>query len=114
MPQRLRDDNIKAKTFTIKFRYGDFRSITRSKTISEADNSTAVLWRQCQNIFEQWYLKERGPLRLIGFEASHFAGEEGSQLLLFGDDKNNKQKRLDEAVDKIRKRYGDDSLKRKY
>ncbi len=112
--QRLRDNNIKARTFTIKFRYGDFQSITRSKTISEPDNSTAVLWCQCRNIFEQWYLKERGPLRLIGFEASHFATGDTGQMLLFGDDKNNKQKRLDETVDKIRKRYGDDSLKRKY
>ncbi len=112
--ERLREDNIKAKTFTIKFRYGNFRSITRSKTLSEPDNSTSVLWQICQNIFERWYLKERGPLRLIGFEASHFATEDTGQMLLFGSDKNNKQKRLDEAVDKIRKRYGDDSLRRKY
>ncbi len=112
--QRLRDDDIKARTFTIKFRYGDFRGITRSKTLSEPDNSTAVLWQVCQNIFEQWYVRERGPLRLIGFEASQFATDDTGQMLLFGDDKNNKQKRLDETVDKIRKRYGDDSLKRKY
>jgi DNA polymerase-4 len=112
--ERLREDDIKAKTFTIKFRYGDFRSITRSKTISVADNSTAVLWRQCQDIFERWYSKERVPLRLIGFEASHFAAENSGQMLLFGDDKNNKQKRLDEAVDKIRKRYGGDSVRRRY
>jgi DNA polymerase-4 len=111
---RLREEDVKAKTFTIKFRYGDFRSITRSKTISEPDDSTAVLWKVCQDIFEQWYLKERGPLRLIGFEASHFATEDTGQMLLFGGDKNNKQKRLDQAVDKIRKRYGDGSVRRKY
>jgi len=112
--QRLREGNIKARTFTIKFRYGDFRSITRSKTLSEPDNSTSVLWQSCQNIFKQWYARERGPLRLVGFEASHFATEDTGQMLLFGADKDNRQKRLDEAVDKIRKRYGDDSLKRKY
>jgi len=107
---RLRQNNIKAKTFTIKFRYGNFRSITRSKTIPDADNSTAVLWK----VFEQWYLKERGPLRLIGFEASHFETKDTGQMLLFGEEKNYKQKMLDEVVDKIRKRYGDNSLKRKY
>lgn len=111
--QRLREGNIKAKTFTIKFRYGDFRMITRSKTLSEPDNSTATLRQECRSIFEQWYAREKGPLRLVGFEASHFAEATG-QMLLFGDDKNDKGKRLDEAVDKIRKRYGDDSLRRKY
>lgn len=112
--QRLRDENIKAKTFTIKFRYGNFRTITRSQTVAEPGNSTAVLWQVCQGIFERWYSRERGSLRLIGFEAAHFETECTGQLLFFGDDKNNKQKRLDEAVDKIRKRYGDNSLKRKY
>jgi hypothetical protein len=51
---------------------------------------------------------------LIGFEASGLILKDAGQQLLFADEKEEKQKRLDKAIDGIRHRYGDDALRRKY
>jgi len=63
-------------------------------------------------VFEKWYAGEAGPLRLIGFCASGFSGGPAGQRTLFKDFEDPKQKRLDEAIDRIRTRYGDESVGR--
>jgi len=112
--QRLRASNLRAKTVTVKLRYGDFRTITRSNTFDTATNTTAALWQTAKAIFQKWQAESAGPLRLIGFATSGLVKEDTCQQLLFGDPKEEKQKRLDEAVDKIKNRYGEDSLRRGY
>ena len=112
--QRLRASNLRAKTVTVKLRYGDFRTITRSNTFDTATNTTAALWQAASAIFQKWQAESAGPLRLIGFATSGLVKEDTCQQLLFGDPKEEKQKRLDEAVDKIKNRYGEDSLRRGY
>lgn len=110
--QRLRRNRLKAKTVTIKLRYPDFKTITRSKTIDYPSNTTETLWQLSRIIFKQWQLKSPGALRLIGFEASGLVPENAGQKSLFADLKETKQKNLDMAIDKIRNRYGKDSLRR--
>jgi nucleotidyltransferase/DNA polymerase involved in DNA repair len=112
--QRLRLHKLTAQTITLKFRYGDFKTITRSRKLKEASNTTETLWQMSKNIFQQWCSQSRGALRLIGFEASGLTKEDSGQKLLFEDIETKKQKRLDETIDKIRQKYGDDSVQRKY
>jgi len=110
--ERLRVAGLKAKTLTLKLRYGDFRTITRGKTLDQATNTTHTLWRSAEAIFRQWQGSSAGPLRLIGFSASGLVEEDRGQLQLFPDPEEEKQRKLDEAVDKIRDRYGKDAVKR--
>jgi len=110
--QRLRAAKLRAKTVTVKLRYGDFRTITRSNTFDTATNTTAALWQAASAIFHKWQAEPAGPLRLIGFAASGLVKEDTGQQLLFPDLKEEKEKRLDQAVDKIKNRYGEDSLRR--
>ncbi|MFQ6035035.1 MAG: DNA polymerase IV [Sedimentisphaerales bacterium] len=120
--QRLRAANLLAKTVAVKLRYADFRTITKSFTLGQATNTTRTLWQTAKAIFQIWQAESAGPLRLIGFAASGLIKEDtsqasrgaGSQQLLFNDPKEEKQKRLDEVVDKIKNRYGKDSLRRNY
>jgi len=121
--QRLRAAHLRAKTVTVKLRYGDFRTITRSNTFGTATNTTAALWQAASTIFQKWQTESAGPatasasaetspLRLIGFAASGLVKEDTGQQLLFPDPKEEKEKRLDEAVDKIKNRFGEDALRR--
>jgi len=112
--QRLRAANLRAKTVTVKLRYADFRTITRSNTFGQATNTTRTLWQTAKAIFQIWQAESAGPLRLIGFAASGLVKEDTGQQLLFGDPKEEKQKRLDDAVDKIKNRFGEDALHRGY
>lgn len=110
--QRLRADGLKAKTVTLKLRYGDFRTITRRQTLEKATNTTRTLWQAAKAVFRRWQNKSPGPLRLIGFAASGLVQEGTGQQQLFPDPAKEKQKRLDKAFDEIRNRYGKDALRR--
>ena len=110
--QRLREEKLEAKTITLKLRYGDFRTITRSSTLATAVSITAVLWKEAKDIFLKWHRNSAGALRLLGFGASGLATEGSGQGELFVDPKDEKQKRIDEVFDRIKKKYGDGVVKR--
>jgi DNA polymerase-4 len=104
--ERLRRHQIKARTVTLKLRYGDFRTVTRSETLRDATNLTKPLWEAAARVFRQWQIRSGGLLRLLGFGASGLEPERAGQQLLFPDPEQEKLKRLDQIVDRIRDRYG--------
>jgi len=104
--QRLRRHNLQAKTITLKLRYGDFRTVTRSETLAEPTNLTQPLWTTARKLFSLWHKRSGGALRLLGFGVSGLAPEGSGQSTLFPNPEAEKLKRLDRAVDAIRDRYG--------
>ena len=110
--QRLRKERLEARTITLKIRYGDFKTITRSNTLDKATNTTKILWEEAKAIFLIWRKKSGGALRLLGFGASGLIDEGIGQKELFTNPEDEKQKKVDEVFDKIKKRYGDDKIKR--
>lgn len=110
--QRLRAEKLHCRTMTLKFRYGDFKTVTRSATLDRPTHTTQTLLYAAQEVFNEWHKKSAGPLRLLGFGTSGLSAEGSGQQLLFADPEEEKQKKLDTTFDKIREKYGDDSLKR--
>jgi DNA polymerase-4 len=110
--QRLRAEGLEAKTITLKIRYGDFKTITRSHTLDQPTNTTLLLWQEAERLFNQWHRKSAAPLRLLGFGASGLSPKGTGQQLLFSDPEEEKHKKIDSAFDTIRKKYGDNSMKR--
>jgi DNA polymerase-4 len=110
--ERLRRHGLKARTITLKLRYGDFRTVTRSETLREGTNVTTVLWQTAETVFRRWQTRSAGALRLLGFAASGLHDERAGQQLLFTDPEQEKLKRLDRIVDQIRDRYGKGAVRR--
>ncbi|MHB9070243.1 MAG: DNA polymerase IV [Sedimentisphaerales bacterium] len=112
--QRLRAEKVEGKTITLKLRYKDFKTITRSHSFDSPTNTTFVLWEEAKNVFEKWYnSSSASKLRLLGFRVSGLVKEGSSQQRsLFSDPNEKKQKNLDSIYDKIKNKYGEDSLKR--
>ena len=110
--QRLRLNDLEAKTITLKLRYDDFRTITRSSTFDHPTNVTKIFWREAEQVFLKWHQKSAGALRLLGFGVSGLQKAGSGQHQLFTEPELEKQKRLDEAFDKIRNKFGDDALRR--
>jgi DNA polymerase-4 len=110
--QRLRANDLEAKTITLKFRYDDFRTITRSNTFESPTNTTKTLWQEAEAVFLKWYKKSAGALRLLGFGASGLQKACTGQQQLFSEPDQEKQKRLDKAFDEIRSKFGHDALRR--
>jgi DNA polymerase-4 len=109
--QRLRRGGLEAKTITLKFRYGNFKTVNRSKTMDKATNTTKILWQQAKTVFLKWHRKSAGALRLLGFGTSGLVVEGSGQKELFINPEEEKQKRIDKAFDIIRDKYGDDAVR---
>ena len=110
--QRLRLYDLEAKTIILKLRYDDFRTITRSTTFDHPTNVTKILWQEAEQVFLKWHKKSPGALRLLGFGASGLQEIGSGQHQLFSEPDHDKQKRLDEAFDRIREKFGHDALRR--
>jgi len=110
--ERLRTNDLEARTITLKFRYDDFRTITRSNTFENPTNVTKTLWKEAEEVFLKWHKKSGGALRLLGFGASGLQKACTGQQQLFSEPEQEKQKRLDKAFDEIRSKFGHDALRR--
>ena len=110
--QRLRLNDLEARTITLKLRYGDFQTMTRSSTFARSTNITRVLWEEAQKVFLKWHRESAGALRLLGFGASGLQKVGTGQRQLFEDPRHEKQRRLDAAFDRIRDKFGHDALRR--
>ena len=110
--RRLRRAHLKAKTVTIKLRYGDFETLTRARTLTEATNTTEGIWQAAEGLFSAWSSRAHRPLRLLGVTASGLTTEKGRQLNLFTEGAVRKQRSLDETLDKIVSHFGEDAIRR--
>ena len=102
----LRFRHLKGRTFTLKLRYSDFQTITRATTIEPTDDDT-IVFKTMMELLEISYTRHL-PLRLLGIRASHLVEEKQLELQLFPEDQ--KRASMLNAVDKIRKKYGDDVI----
>lgn len=108
--QRLRRKGRLASTVTLKIRYGEWRTITRSATLDAPTDVTQVLWQASLAVFDEWARTSLGALRLLGMQATNLTDE--GQLPLFGQVRNEKLQRLDKALDRINTKFGDRSVAR--
>jgi DNA polymerase-4 len=99
------------RTITLKLKYSDFRLITRSRTVEPATDSTQVVAKTALGLLS----REKGAqgVRLIGVGVSHFEPRT-RQLPLFpkGTSQQERQSRLDQAMDEVAERFGTGRLRR--
>jgi DNA polymerase-4 len=104
---RLRDSGVKAATVTVKIRDSSFRTITRQRTLTEPTDLTDPIFRTA---LELALPEVRGlRIRLLGVTASGLG--ERDQLALFGAD-DPRRRRVVEAADAVRHRFGEKSITR--
>jgi len=100
---RLRSAGIKARTITLKLRFSDFATITRSKTLPDATDSERVIDKVALALFNRHCGK--APWRLVGVKASGFDTEE--QLTLLAPSvEDEKEKQLLAVKDSLQHKYG--------
>ncbi|MEM7756294.1 MAG: DNA polymerase IV [Planctomycetota bacterium] len=103
---------------TVKIRFGDFQTVTRSVTLDAPTDTTDTLASAARALFDTWCKEPAGfrPVRLIGVTATHLSGAADAtpQPTLFVDDtqKANARRAIDQATDAIADRYGNDSIRR--
>jgi DNA polymerase-4 len=104
----LRQQNKQAKSVTLKLRYADFDTVSRSHSSAEAVDSDNVIFTTVSRLLDKALTGRQKLVRLLGVEVSNFVGD-GKQLSLF-DYKSQRKERLDKTIDHIRKKYGFGSI----
>lgn len=106
----LRKERLQAKTITLKLRYSDFSTITRSTTLREGTDLDAVIYGEIKALFRKAYAR-RGRVRLLGAGTSNFVSAAWQQPLVVDDVDVRKLKSLYKAIDKVRDRFGTEALR---
>jgi len=114
---RLRRASRAAGSVTLKVRNGQFKTITRNRTLADPTCQSPALVRHALDLFDAWASPAgrpaRGgfePVRLLGVSAGHLVEPPGPGL--FDAAERDKATRVDEAADAIRARFGDRSIGR--
>ena len=107
----LRRQDRRARTVTLKLRWSDFTTLTRSRTVAQPVQLTDELAGVGVALLDELLARERmRPVRLIGLGASNLV--EDAVQLGFDDDEAVRAAGVDQALDTIRDRYGRDAVKR--
>ncbi len=100
----LRRSQRRTRRVTLKLRYGDFTTITRSHTFDRPTFGDDVLYGQAAELLAQALTKDNRPVRLIGLGTSNFT-DDTVQLDLFDTDWQSNEDLL-HNIDRLRKKYG--------
>ncbi len=110
--RRLRSHEIQGRTVHLKIRYSNFDTFTRSKSISPATNATSQLWSVAQQLLLSELPDRPLVVRLLGMGVSNLQTKRPVQQSLFAEEQDERDTRLDQVADSIRKRFGTASLRR--
>ncbi len=103
--ERLRKHAMIARTVSIKVRFSDFRTITRSRTLAEPTNVGRRLFEEAWDVFGALNLDVRQtPLRLIGVRAEQLLDAGGDAVALW--DPDEEWRETERTLDAVSARFG--------
>lgn len=108
---RLRADEMKASCISVSLTDCDFNYASHQCNILTATNITNEIHRTVCKLFDELWDK-KSPIRQLGVHTSKLSSEDFRQYNMFDMYRYDKLEKLDSAIDKIRERYGEDSVKR--
>jgi DNA polymerase-4 len=106
--QSLREEKIYSKTVVLKFRFAGFETHTSQSTFLNPTDSDIEFLGAMEVLLKNVIAKQR-PLRLIGVGATNLTDIIQEELFATSDPK---QKVLDQKLDSIRKRFGQEAISR--
>lgn len=109
---RLRNQGFKSRTITIKVKFSDFSTFTKSQTITDTTDSSKIISDNAIQLLADQPLKSK--VRLIGVTVSNLTEiSEDTQMNLFPKaQKDEMEQKVDKAMDEIKEKYGGKVIKR--
>jgi DNA polymerase-4 len=96
---------------SIKVRRRDFETYTRQKSFNPPTQETRLIAQVAEELLDRWLDEQpRAAVRLLGVGVSDLSPT--AQLDLFTPRDNAEARQLDDAVDRIHTRFGDDAIRR--
>ena len=111
---RMRRDGKSGGCVTLHLRTSDFRNFTHQAKLHGATNITAELFQAACRVFDEAWDRQT-PLRQLGVQVTKLAKEPYQQYDLFSGVspvQYERKLRLDETVDHLRDKFGEDIIRR--
>lgn len=108
---RLRSDDMMANVVSISIVDSEFHHCSHQTTLLSPTHNTDVIHKVACSLFDE--LWEGSPIRNLGIQTSKVVSDgEARQIDLFNFEMDEKKEKLDQAIDKIRNRYGSSAIQR--
>jgi DNA polymerase-4 len=104
---QLRQEQLVARTVTLKLRHDDFRTVTRRRTLETATDLDSEIYEAARGLFREAFAEVRRRnrgVRLIGVAANNLGV--AAEADLFEPEERRRRRELSSAVDKVRAKYG--------
>ncbi len=109
--RRLRHRGLVGRCVTLKVKFADFTSVSRSQTLERGLDSAPAIHAEAVGLLARTDAGRR-PVRLLGISLAQLEPREAVQAELFGEEARQRQSSLDQAMDRLRERFGDRGIKR--
>ena len=108
---RMRREGKKCNCVAVSFRTLEFKNKSHQRKLENPTDVTDEIYQNVKRLFQESWSGQ--PLRLIGVALTGLTEDSFVQMSLFEDPKKREQqKKLDEAMDNIRKKFGNDKISR--
>ncbi len=108
--ERLRENKIKGYCIAVEIKDYEFKRQTHQTTLINSTNTTNTIYEtSCSLLKRIW---DGTPIRLLGIRVTKLTTDEYDQISLFDNPKENKYEKLDNMLDSIRNKYGDNAVQR--
>jgi DNA polymerase-4 len=108
--KRLRAANYFSRTITIKVRFADFTSVTRSKSLPASTDLATDIYATSKSLFEAMNL-QRARIRLVGVRATGLVPTSESSVQLEFSDRDSGWREAEEAIDQVSLKFGNSAVK---
>jgi len=105
----LRKQGKQSKCVTLKLRYADFSTITRSRTLPGTIDMDKAVFETGVKLLERALAADKQAIRLIGIGVSNLV--EPSRQLTMLDPSDQRLEQLNKTIDRIRSKYGFTAIK---
>jgi DNA polymerase-4 len=106
---RMRADGARAYCVSVTIRGNDFRDKSHQRRIETATDITDEVYTVARRLFAELW-DRRTPLRLMGLALTNVTFEGEEQISMFPDEKKERARKIDRAVDTIRGKFGPDTI----
>jgi len=108
--KRLRAAEYFSRTITIKVRFADFTSVTRSKSLPSSTDLATDIYATSKSLFEAMHL-QRARIRLVGVRATGLVPTSESSVQLEFSNRDSGWREAEEAMDQVSLKFGNSAVK---
>lgn len=108
--KRLRAANYFSRTITIKVRFADFTSVTRSKSLPSSTDLATDIYATSKSLFEAMHL-QRARIRLVGVRATGLVPASESSVQLEFSNRDSGWREAEAAMDQVSLKFGNSAVK---